>query len=305
MENMRKDYLLAKWLNKNITNEELTELKSSSEYATYIKIAEATSKLKIPSFNIDANFKAISSQIKLKDKVIRLKPMATFLKIAAVIAILFTVYLFINSLDTTIETKIAEKQYFLLPDDSKVVLNANSTINYNKKDWKKSRELTLNGEAYFNVSKGKKFLVITQLGIVNVLGTQFNVLARDDNFYIKCYEGLVSVSFNDTIIKLSAGKKLKIENGVLIKHYKNNTSSPGWIANESSFENTTLAIVLKEFERQYPIKITTKNINLNKRFSGSFTHNNLNLALKSVCDPLNLSFTINGEDVTIYAKDNK
>lgn len=302
---MRKDYLLAKWLNKNITNEELTELKSSSEYATYIKIAEATSKLKIPSFNIDANFKAISSQIKLKDKVIRLKPMATFLKIAAVIAVLFTVYLFINSLDTTIETKIAEKQYFLLPDDSKVVLNANSTINYNKKDWKKSRELTLNGEAYFNVSKGKKFLVITQLGIVNVLGTQFNVLARDDNFYIKCYEGLVSVSFNDTIIKLSAGKKLKIENGVLIKHYKNNTSSPGWIANESSFENTTLAIVLKEFERQYPIKITTENINVNKRFSGSFTHNNLNLALKSVCDPLNLSFTINGEDVTIYAKDNK
>lgn len=305
MENMRKDYLLAKWLNKNITNEELTELKSSSEYATYIKIAEATSKLKIPSFNIDANFKAISSQIKLKDKVIRLKPMATFLKIAAVIAVLFTVYLFINSLDTTIETKIAEKQYFLLPDDSKVVLNANSTINYNKKDWKNSRELTLNGEAYFNVSKGKKFLVITQLGIVNVLGTQFNVLARDDNFYIKCYEGLVSVSFNDTIIKLSAGKKLKIENGVLIKHYKNNTSSPGWIANESSFDNTTLAIVLKEFERQYPIKITTENINVNKRFSGSFTHNNLNLALKSVCDPLNLSFTINGEDVTIYAKDNK
>lgn len=305
MENMRKDYLLAKWLNKNITNEELTELKSSSEYATYIKIAEATSKLKIPSFNIDANFKAISSEIKLKDKVIRLKPMATFLKIAAIIAVLFTVYLFINSLDTTIETKIAEKQYFLLPDDSKVVLNANSTINYNKKDWKKSRELTLNGEAYFNVSKGKKFLVITQLGIVNVLGTQFNVLARDDNFYIKCYEGLVSVSFNDTIIKLSAGKKLKIENGVLIKHYKNNTSSPGWIANESSFENTTLAIVLKEFERQYPIKITTENINVNKRFSGSFTHNNLNLALKSVCDPLNLSFTINGEDVTIYAKDNK
>lgn len=302
---MRKDYLLAKWLNKNITNEELTELKSSSEYATYIKIAEATSKLKIPSFNIDANFKAISSQIKLKDKVIRLKPMATFLKIAAVIAVLFTVYLFINSLDTTIETKIAEKQYFLLPDDSKVVLNANSTINYNKKDWKKSRELTLNGEAYFNVSKGKKFLVITQLGIVNVLGTQFNVLARDDNFYIKCYEGLVSVSFNDTLIKLSAGKKLKIENGVLIKHYKNNTSSPGWIANESSFDNTTLAIVLKEFERQYPIKITTENINVNKRFSGSFTHNNLNLALKSVCDPLNLSFTINGEDVTIYAKDNK
>lgn len=302
---MRKDYLLAKWLNKNITNEELTELKSSSEYATYIKIAEATSKLKIPSFNIDANFKAISSQIKLKDKVIRLKPIATFLKIAAIIAVLFTVYLFINSLDTTIETKIAEKQYFLLPDDSKVVLNANSTINYNKKDWKKNRELTLNGEAYFNVSKGKKFLVITQLGIVNVLGTQFNVLARDDNFYIKCYEGLVSISFNDTIIKLSAGKKLKIENGVLIKHYKNNTSSPGWIANESSFDNTTLAIVLKEFERQYPIKITTEKINVNKRFSGSFTHNNLNLALKSVCDPLNLSFTINGEDVTIYAKDNK
>jgi len=305
---MNKDILLAKWLNNDISNQELEELKASPAYTSYIKIAEATSQLTTPNFDSKSNFDAISNRLQKEKevKVVSMRPFATFLKIAAVFAIIFAGYLFVDTLDTTIETQVAEKETFFLPDNSEVVLNANSEINYNKKNWDASRELNLQGEAYFKVAKGKKFSVNTNNGVVEVLGTQFNVFNRENSFFINCFEGLVSVSYNDTIIKLPAGHSLKVDNGRFISHEQTNKVNPAWTTNESYFENVTLALVLKEIENQYPIKINTKNVNVTKHFSGTFPHDNLNLALKSICDPLNLAYTINGkEDVTLYAKSSK
>ncbi|MCF6307739.1 MAG: FecR family protein [Flavobacteriaceae bacterium] len=303
---MKKDYLLSKWLNNDITNEELKQLKASPEYASYIKIAEATSQLQTPKFDKEKNFDAINSKKKqLQTKVVKLNPIKTILKIAAVFAVLFAGYFYTTTLDTTINTQIAQNQTFLLPDDSEVVLNANSSIIYNKNNWKNKRELTLNGEAYFKVSKGQKFSIKTNDGVVSVLGTQFNVFSRDHQFFVNCYEGLVSVVFNDTLIKLPAGNYLKIDSGNIIAHQTASVTSPSWINNESSFDNVRLSSVIKELEIQFPIKVTTKKINLNQRFTGSFSHKDLNLALTLICEPLNLSFSIDKKgDVTLYAKEN-
>jgi len=302
---MENEHLLAKWLNNDITNEELEQLKASPEYASYIKIAVTTSQFQMPEFDKEKNYNVINSKKEQQQtKVVRLNPIKTVLKIAAVFAVLFAGYFYVNNLDTSIKTQIAQKQTFLLPDDSEVVLNANSTINYNKNNWDKNRALNLDGEAYFKVTKGQKFSIKTNDGIVSVLGTQFNVFSRDHQFYINCYEGLVSVAYNDTLIKLPAGNYLKIENGEIIAHQTASITSPSWINNESSFKNENLQSVINELEIQYPIKVTTNNIDLNQRFSGSFSHKNLNLALTLICDPLNLSFTINDEEnVTLYAKE--
>ncbi|MFK5983760.1 MAG: FecR family protein [Flavobacteriaceae bacterium] len=302
---MEKDYLLAKWLNNDITNEELEQLKASPEYASYIKIAETTSQFQTPEFDKEKNYDAINSKKSQQQvKVVKLNSIKTILKIAAVFAVLFAGYFYVTNLNTSINTQIAQKQTFLLPDDSKVVLNANSTIDYNKNNWDNKRELNLNGEAYFKVTKGQRFNIKTNDGIVSVLGTQFNVFSRDHHFYINCYEGLVSVAFNDTLIKLPAGNYLKIEDGKIITHRTASIISPSWINNESSFENESLQAVINELEIQYPIKVTANNVNLNQRFSGSFSHKNLSLALTLICDPLNLSFIINDEEnVTLYAKE--
>jgi ferric-dicitrate binding protein FerR (iron transport regulator) len=309
---MKHDELLTKWLNNEISEAELEHLNSSPEHASYLRIAEAASKLSPPEFNEKENYKSITSnasfqQDDLKDSTIRpLRSMKSFLKVAAVFAILFTGFHLFNTMDTSVKTTIAEKRTIELPDHSEVVLNARSEMTFNKKNWDKNRTISLNGEAFFSVARGNKFDVITKQGTVSVLGTQFNVFARDDKFYINCYEGLVSVSLNGSKIELQAGKELKIENGLIIYHDSSNTENPSWLLNESYFENTTLALVLQEIERQYPIKITTDNINVEKRFTGAFTHNDLDLALKSVCEPLNLAYSISGnDDVTLYAKGNK
>lgn len=303
--NMDKDYILHKWLNNSATEAEIEELKSSPEHADYLKIAETSSNLEVPTIYASTNFEAITPKLVGQAKVKDLNPLKAILKIAALLAVIIASYLYVDSLGTSIRTTIAEKNTFLLPDNSEVSLNSNSSIEYSKNNWSEQRELTLEGEAYFKVTKGNSFSVITPSGVVTVLGTQFNVYSRDNKFHVNCYEGLVSVAYNDTIIKLPAGTKLSIENGLMTSHNQTKKTSPNWITSESSFKNATLQTVLKELEFQYSIIIITKISDVNRRFTGSFTHKNLNLALKSICDPLQLIYTIQDESVTIYAKNSQ
>ena len=79
--------------------------------------------------------------------------------------------------------------------------SAGSELNYNASKWGEKRELELKGEAFFDVEKGKRFDVNTELGKISVLGTEFNVLSRDSIFKVSCYEGLVQVTYGNEKIK--------------------------------------------------------------------------------------------------------
>ncbi|MEZ4779038.1 MAG: FecR domain-containing protein [Flavobacteriaceae bacterium] len=299
---MDKNYILHKYLNGEATPAETDVLKTDPEFAASLKISEAAKAFETPAFNSEATFQSIQS--KLSQKEVKVRPLFSakqFMRVAAVIAIILTGYWFLDNRDTAFSTQIAQKENFLLPDASEVSLNAMSNLSYNKNDWKKERTLTLDGEAYFKVKKGSKFSVETPQGIVSVLGTQFNVFSRGNDFVIACYEGLVSVAFQDELVKVPAGNIVAIKNGVLKTQEAIADVNPSWIRNESSFKNVSVALVLEELQRYYPITITTEN-NLDKEFTGSFTHTDLNTALRSICDPLQLNFTIANDEVTLYAK---
>ena len=295
-----------KWLNNEATPEELEQLKTDPEYASYVQIAAASSGFELPKMDSEANFEAISNKIKPVHQLHKPSIFSVVWKVAAIFAVLLAGYYYTTTLDTSVKTEIAQTEIFSLPDDPEVILNAGSKITYNKKNWANSRELSLDGEAYFKVTKGNKFSVKTVEGTVTVLGTQFNVFARDGFFEVACYEGLVSVAFNDTLLKVPAGSKIQIENGKLVINETIQNPSPVWLANESSFENAPLSLVIKEIERQYPVKISMEAIDSEKRFTGSFTHENLDLALKAICQPLQLHYEIdkNGA-VHIHAKNSK
>lgn len=302
---MDNKQLLHAYLNGTATKEQVERLKAVPEYADYIKISEAAEGFNVPEFDEEGNLKAIHEQLEEKPKVRRLNPWSTVLKIAAVFVLIFAGYTYFNSLETTVQTAIAEKQHLTLPDGSEVVLNARSSIEYNKNKWEKNRQLELTGEAYFEVEKGKRFIVNTEMGTVSVLGTHFNVFAREDMLNVFCYEGLVSVAFNDTLIKLPGGNGIKLIDGKIVERTQNKMTGPSWIANESSFNNVTLSTVLKELQRQYHITVNTPNEILDKRFSGSFPHDNLDLALRLICEPLNLTYKINEDQIIIHeARDN-
>lgn len=298
---MQENYL-AKWLNNELSEAELSEFKKTEEFAAYQKIANASSKLKAPEYKADKTYDAIKDKISSEPKVIKLTPYKKFIQVAAAIVIVFGLtYFYLSTTDETVATSYAENATVVLPDDSQVALNVDSKISYNK-DWDKERNVSLKGEAFFKVAKGKKFTVETNHGTVTVLGTQFNVENRKDFFEVTCYEGLVSVLYKGKITKLPGGTSLMVINGKenTLEYFKED--APSWIRNESSFKSIPLKFVLDEFQRQFNVKVSTKNIDANKLFTGTFNNKNMTLALQSISVPSQIKFKLEGNKVLFYAE---
>ena len=118
------------------------------------------------------------------------------------------------------------------------------------------------------------------------------------------FEGLVSVAYKDTLVKVPAGNYLVIKENQFVSYSSIQTQAPSWIDFESSFENSDLSMVLEELKRQFPVTIDNQ-IELEKKFTGSFTHKDLNVALRSICEPLQLQFTVKDNVVTIYAENSR
>jgi ferric-dicitrate binding protein FerR (iron transport regulator) len=300
---MKENYL-AKWLNNELTEAELSEFEKTAEYATYKKILDVSSDLEAPEFDMEKALEDLRNNRPEKEvKVISMSPMKKFMRIAAAIAVIFTVsYFYINSLETTVSTQFAERTEVTLPDASEIILNAASEISYSKKQWDKDRNVTLEGEAFFKVAKGKKFTVETANGLVTVLGTQFNVENRKDFFEVTCYEGLVGVSYNGTETKLAAGTSFMVVKGEIQQPETPDSTVPSWMNNESSFKSIPMAFVLDEFERQFNIEVETKNIDLDQLFTGTFSNTNVNLALQSISTPSHIKFKLEENKVLIYAE---
>ncbi len=295
---------LAKWLNNELSAEELSEFKNSEAYASYERIVAASGSLKGPDFDVDEALMAFRNKQTLQDpKVVQLRPYKRFLQVAAAVVILLVgSYFYVNSLDATIATQYAETKEIVLPDHSKVILNADSELSYSKKNWDANRNLNLKGEAFFKVAKGEKFTVATTDGTISVLGTQFNVENRNDFFEVSCYEGLVSVSFNNKDYKLPAGSSFVVINGAITTTQKLDAESPSWMHSESSFKSVPLKYVFDEFQRQHNITVSTENIDTNQLYTGSFSNSDANLALQSISAPSQIKFKLEGNKVLFYAE---
>ncbi len=217
----------------------------------------------------------------------------------------FGYFFFFSKPEVKVETTLAEKTELYLPDSSFVILNAASKIAYTKKNWEEGRYLELNGEAYFKVQKGSNFEVKTEGGTVSVLGTEFNVKYRKDYFDVICYEGLVKVETAKKVVNLSASQGLRIVKGEISEYEDQELKAPTWTGDQSTFRSVPFEEVVKELERQYNLTVKMENVDAIQLFTGGFAHNDLDLALKSITLPLNLSYTIEDNKHVVLSSDNQ
>ena len=286
---MEENYLLAKWLNNEMTAAELAIFMASEEYAQYEKIKKYSAQLIVEDFDEQKVLETVLKQKKKTPKVV-LWNSNWYAKIAAVLVIALGVIFAINNFSTERQyANNGEKRTFLLPDNSEVVLNSGSEIKYKTRNWVTNRKLKLNGEAYFRVAKGKKFEITTELGKVFVLGTQFNVKSRKNRFEVICFEGRVKVNYNDKQIILTHGQAVTFENSK-----QTNTTveldQPEWINNKISFEKENLDTVLDEIQRQYNITIKVKSNHSDVLFTGKIPTDNLDTTLQIIATTYNLSY---------------
>ncbi len=296
---MEENYKLAKWLNDEMTEEELIEFQSESDYNLYQKIKLYSSEIETSNFNEEELFSKVISVKKESPKVIAIQA-NWFMRIAAILVIGFGLSFTYYSYATS--TKLAEngkQTIFLLPDNSEVVLNSGSEMEYKKWNWDNNRSLNLTGEAYFKVAKGKKFQVITDLGKVSVLGTQFNVKSRKNRFDVTCYEGRVKVDYQNQEVVITKGQTVSFENNLKIIEENISAIKPTWTSKEMEFDKENLSNVIEEIQRQYNITISVSKIETNQLFTGKIPSNNIDVTLQIIASIYHLK--INKISPTSYS----
>ncbi|WP_445735556.1 FecR family protein [Mariniflexile sp.] len=284
---MNREELISKWLDNDLNDRELEAFKMLEDYDGLVKLNDSVQAFKADGYDTSSELKNVLKTTK-KQPTHWAKP---FMRVAAILAIAFSLYYYTTTIDTTVTTAFAQKTTIELPDASSVSLNAKSLLAFNKNSWKNEREVTLEGEAFFKVAKGSSFHVITRSGTVKVYGTQFNVKQRDHYFEVICYEGVVGVTYNSQETKLKPGDSFLIIDGKQIAKEKENSPTPSWLNNESTFKSIPYKEVIAEFERQYHVNITLLDIDTNQLFTGSFAHNNLEVALKAITLPLHVTYS--------------
>ena len=301
--NYKDDTFLARWVVNDLSSDELNEFQNSESYHQFNKINEASKLLKAPAYNKSGLFNKItkrSSQKEKSTKVVKLIPTWIYGTVASV-ALLLSVFYFNNS-SSNFSTEYGEQLAVNLPDNSTVHLSPNTNLEFKEKGWNENRNLSLIGKAYFEVEKGKSFTVNTKQGNVTVLGTKFTVNSYNNFFEVQCFEGKVKVTSNKSETILIKGKAFRIYNSES-ENWNFSKEAPSWLNGESDFNNTPLSEVIFSLTKQYNLKFNTSKIDINKRFTGSFTHKDVNIALKTVFAPLKISFKL-AENSSVILSDN-
>ena len=152
------------------------------------------------------SYKLLEKRITRKSK--RILPLRIWHTVASVAAIALICIVGWCTYEYLIPTKmqtistLANRMEVTLPDGSQIMLNRYSSLTYPKRFKGDSREVTLNGEGFFNITKNpnKPFIVTAEMMKVQVLGTQFNIEAYANNPDVKTtlIEGSVMVSIDST-----------------------------------------------------------------------------------------------------------
>ena len=205
--------------------------------------------------------------------------------------------------NNTFKTNLGENLSLILPDNSKVTLNSESTIRYKKNFDVDHRILHLEGEAYFEVkNRTSSFIVSTQYGDVKVLGTTFNVKSRDDEFEVGVNTGQVKVSNKKSSLRLSAQQCIMNETDFNMKNIIDIAYDkyPGWINRELRCNNTSLESVCKEIERIHNTKIKFSDERIkNITITGIIETSDLNTMLNTISILTQQTFKLEGDTYTI------
>lgn len=173
----------------------------------------------------------------------------------------------------TIETPKGGKYQLILPDGSKVWMNAASSLRFPAVFKGKERHVELTGEAYFEVAKNKKlpFTVQTKDQTIYVTGTQFNVMAYNDESYsaTTLIEGTVQVSNTSQKLIMEPGEQVVNKGGTpLIKREVAVEEAIAWKNGLFQFNNTDIQTVMRQISRWYDVSVEYQGAVPSNHFGG-------------------------------------
>lgn len=290
-KDFQKDDILGRWLEGNLSETEVQELESRSDFEYYEQLIKVADTFSYPEFDTEKSYTSLLEKRnevnnkQSKGRVFKLNSFAKKLAAASVVLLIgATVWFGINSSKNTFTTGFGDKEIATLTDGSEIRLNSKSEVTY--KDTETARLLTLDGEAFFDVKKDNRtFEIETNLGSVTVLGTSFNVYNRNNEMKVACTTGLVRVAFknNTEQVTLSPGESVVLTNNKVTKLTFDKEDVLDWLENKTIFNGNPLKEVIADLERQFDITVKyPENFNINRSIKTSYPHENVDTALDIV-----------------------
>lgn len=228
--------------------------------------------------------------------------------VAASIALILATGGFMRFYSIEMIVPVGEHAVAELPDHSKVDLNAQSKLAYYPFWWKISRLVKLEGEGFFEVQKGKTFLVTSERGTTQVVGTSFNIYSRDNTYKVTCVTGKVKVRSKagfEVLLKPNSKADIQANGKINVVENIETYSEISWKKNVFLFTASPVLQVFKEIERQYGIHIES-SIDDKSLYTGNFTKDqNVEEILEYVCPALGLKYIrkSSGEYLIVQKKD--
>lgn len=219
----------------------------------------------------------------------------------------------ITEYNTLITTRGGEYT-LVLSDSTEVMLNSESKLKYPVVFNNNSREVELEGEAFFMVTKSKKIPFIVKAKDVNVTvyGTVFNVSAYSNESLIQAtlVEGSVGVTLNnfksESEIKIKPGQQLSYNKGTgdTEKKEVNTEQFIAWTEGKFVFENEPIEKILKVMSRWYDFDFKFKDESLKKqRFTLSLgRYDDVNKILDMISTSSVVKFSTKGNSIIVYSE---
>jgi transmembrane sensor len=206
----------------------------------------------------------------------------------------------------TLSTPRGGEYQLVLPDGSKVWLNAASSLRFPTKFAGAVRTVYLTGEAYFEVTKNAKqpFHVEMENGMqVEVLGTQFNVMAYTDENAIKTtlVEGKVNVKKSGKMVQLRPSQQsvLQRSSQQLSVAEADVSREISWKLGYFEFEDEDLYTVMRQLARWYDLDVVIVPGIPDKHYAGSISRKLTLVKVLQILKLAGVQYTIEGQKITI------
>ena len=330
MNNLSEE-VIAKFLMGKCTEEELIQvnlwIKESDENARKLFRMEEIYHLGRENHASDKRkmdlaekklYKRLTEEERKQNKVLRIQH---WLKYAAIITLILLTgtgagYWIYNSdqssnlvIVTASDGNVEEIQ---LPDGTKVWLNQSATLKYPRTFSAKERNIYLEGEAYFEVTKNraKPFIVQSEAMRVRVLGTTFNFKCNKacTSAEATLIEGEIEVKGNndEVMVILSPGQKAELNRATkrLIVKQVDSKLDAVWHDNLIPFEKADIYGIVKTLERFYDVKIIlAPDIKIDNTYSGVLKRkDSIESVLNSLKNSIPIDYKIVGNNIFISAQ---
>lgn len=205
----------------------------------------------------------------------------------------------------TINTPRGGEYQVILPDGTKVWLNAASSIRFPTRFTGNSRDVEISGEAYFEVTKNKlmPFRVKTERADIEVLGTHFNVMAYGDEKLMKTtlLEGAVNIKSGSLTYKLKPGQQAQVNatGNTKVTSDIDIEDEVAWKNGIFQFRDAGIDVILRQASRWYDVNVTYQGKIPQKEFTGRLSRNVKASELLKMIQYTGIAVHIEGKNIIV------